>query len=330
MFFDRSARGAVGSEGGVDLAPQPRLGLALGAGAARGWAHIGVIRALIENGVEPRIVAGTSIGAVVGGCYAAGRLAELEAFARSLSMRRVLGLMDVRLGRSGLMAGERLRRALERDLADVRVEDLASPFAAVATELRSGHEIWLTRGGLVDAMRASYALPGVFDPVNIAGRWLVDGALVNPIPVTTARALGADVILAVNLHGDVLKRGAIIPAHGEILEREAEGKLPAVERGVFGQMRSAASMMNPFARRGIVAASPGMASVMIDAFNIVQDRIARSRMAGDPPDITVSPRLGKLGLFEFHRADEAIALGREATLRAMPEIMETLRPPATS
>lgn len=322
MFFDRSARGAVGV---MDLGAMPRLGLALGAGAARGWAHIGVIRALAENGLEPGIVAGTSIGAVVGGCHAAGRLDELEAFARSLTMRRVLGLMDVRLGRSGLMAGDRLRRILDRDLADARIEDLALPFAAVATELRSGHEIWLTRGGLVDAMRASYGLPGVFDPVKIAGRWLVDGALVNPIPVTTARALGADVILAVNLHGDVLKRGAIIPAHGEILDREAEAKPVAAGPGVLGQMRSAASMMNPFAKRAIVAASPGMASVMVDAFNIVQDRIARSRMAGDPPDVTVSPRLGKLGLFEFHRAGDAIALGREATLRAIPEIMESLR-----
>ncbi|MBV9078462.1 MAG: patatin-like phospholipase family protein, partial [Methylobacteriaceae bacterium] len=166
------------------LRPRMKIGLALGGGAARGWSHIGVLHVLLENGIRPDVIAGCSIGAVVGGCLAAGKLAELEDFARSMTKRRIMGLLDFHLGGSGLIGGDRLRKLLDRDLSDMRIEELPLRFATVATELITGHEIWLTRGSLVDALRASYALPGVFDPVRIGGRWLVDGALVNPVPVT--------------------------------------------------------------------------------------------------------------------------------------------------
>ncbi len=167
---------------------RPKVGVALGAGAARGWAHIGALRELLAMGLSPDIVVGSSVGAVVGGCFAAGRLDTLESFARSLTKRRVFGLLDVSFNGGGLIGGDRLRWRLEQSIGALRIEDLPIRYAGVATEIGSGHEIWLKRGPLVEAMRASYALPGLFEPVRVAGRWLFDGAIVNPVPVSVARA----------------------------------------------------------------------------------------------------------------------------------------------
>src|SRR5581483_4307753 len=193
---------------------RPTIGLALGGGAARGFAHIGVMRTLLANGIVPDVIVGTSIGAVVGGCYAAQNLDELEAWARSLTVRGVLGYLDISLSGSGLIRGQHLAARLESTLTDRKIDDLPIRFAAIATEFNTGHEIWLTRGRLAEALRASYALPGIFPPVLIGGRWLVDGALVNPVPVSAARALGARVVIAVNLEADRFGRGATIPSLG--------------------------------------------------------------------------------------------------------------------
>src|SRR5918912_593952 len=193
-----------------------KIGVALGSGAARGWAHIGVLRALAAAGIKPDIIAGTSIGAVVGGCYAAGILDALEGFARELTRRKVFGYLDFNFAGSGLITGQRLCDRLETYLSNQPIEELPRRFVAVATEIGTGHEIWLSRGGLVQAMRASYALPGIFRPVNIGGRWLFDGALVNPIPVSVCRALGARYVIAVNLNTDVCGRGTVVP-HYEAL-----------------------------------------------------------------------------------------------------------------
>ena len=303
---------------------RPKLGLALGGGAARGWSHIGAIQALHEAGLTIDVVAGCSIGAAVGACYAAGKLDELEEFARSLTKRRVMGLLDFHLSGSGLIAGERLRRLLERDLGDLRIEALPVTFATVATELGTGHEIWLTKGGVVEAVRASYALPGIFDPVKIGGRWLMDGALVNPVPVTVARALGADVVLCVNLNGDIRVRGTVIQAHGEAAMAEAAAEpaevLPAEEAPRRWRLRPARAP-KPRPEPGMPG---GIASVMVDAFNITLDRISRSRLAGDPPDVMINPKLAQMGLFEFHRAEECIELGRQAARRMLPEIREVV------
>jgi NTE family protein len=330
MLWDGITRRAFGVGGGggdpvlrspVESGPRRKLkiGLALGGGCARGWSHIGVMRVLEREGIMPDVIAGCSIGAVVGGCYAASRLDELEAFALSLTKRRVMGLLDFHISGSGLIGGDRLKRLLDRDLSDMRVETLPLRFATVATELGTGHEIWLTRGPLVDTMRASYALPGVFDPVKLGGRWLMDGALVNPIPVTVARALGADLVICVNLNGDIRLRGTVIQSHGPDEDNEVvEAVLEEPRRwGLFGAKREAAVPKRP-------TDAPGIAAVMMDAFNITQDRITRSRLAGDPPDIMICPKLSKVGLFEFHRADDCIDLGREATERALPDLYELL------
>ncbi len=302
---------------GIRPPARARLGLALGGGAARGWAHIGVMQVLTESGFAPQVIAGTSIGSLVGGCHAAGKLPELEDFARSLTKRRVLGLLDIHLGGSGLIGGERLRRLLDNHLAEMRIEQLPIAYAAIATEFASGHEIWLTRGRMVEAMRASYALPGVFNPVKVGGRWLMDGALVNPIPVTAARALGADIVACVSLNQDIKSRGTTIQAyvpHEDAVEVGADMAIAS--------LGGAARRLRQFVGRPDGA--PGLAAVMVDAFNITQDRISRSRLAGDPPDVMISPKLAEIGLFEFHRADEAIRLGREAAERALPDLEAVL------
>ena len=339
MLWDGIARRAFGLGGGGSanmadagmpvkpLAQKPKLGIALGGGAARGWAHIGVMQVLHEAGIKPDVLAGTSIGAVVGGCYAAGKLDELEVFARTLTKRRVISLMDFHLGGSGLIAGGRLKRLLDRDLGTRRIESLPFRYATIATELGSGHEIWLTEGPIVEAMRASYALPGVFDPVRLGGRWLMDGALVNPVPVTACRALGAEVVLCVNLNGEGGGRGTTIQSHVAEPDpvQDDEGQSEAdVARGWFAPVRDAASRLKAMASPRRNYSSPGLAAVIVDAFNITQDRIARSRLAGDPPDVMISPKLARIGLFDFHRAEEVIDLGRAAAERALEDIKATL------
>jgi NTE family protein len=279
-------------------------------------------------GLSPAIVVGASIGAVVGGCYAAGNLDELEAFSRSLTRRSVLGLMDVSFSGGGLIGGARLRGRLEQVFSGVNIEDLPIRFASVATELGSGNEIWMTRGPLVEAMRASYALPGIFEPVRWGGRWLIDGAIVNPVPVSHARALGADKVIAVNIVSDMLGRGATLRdpdavedvAQKTLEQAVAEKAETGVIGGMLGMRRSAAWLRRPFMRAQ--SGAPGIAAVMVDAFNITQDRVTRSRLAGDPPDVLITARLGKIGLFEFHRAEELIALGREAARRAIDDLRE--------
>jgi len=290
-----------------------RIGLALGAGAARGWAHIGVLRALKQAGIVPDIVAGTSIGAVVGGCFAAGRLDELEGFCRDLTRRKVFGYLDVNLSGSGLILGQRVVDRLEAHLAGLAIDKLAPRFVAVATEMGTGQEHWLSRGALVDAMRASYAIPGIFSPVNVDGRWLFDGALVNPIPVSVCRALGARYVIAVNLNSDLCGRGAIHPDSAAVGAPTADSTRP-----VFSKPAARKLLQRQLFGGG--EGGPGISTVMVDAFNIVQDRIARSRLAGDPPDAIINPRLAGIGLFDFHRADELILRGIAATQRDLEEL----------
>ena len=191
------------ASGGQAKRSRPRIGLVLGAGVARGWAHIGALRELTDLGIVPDVIVGASIGAVVGGCFAAGRLDGLEDFARSLTRRSVFNLVDVSFRGGGLMGGDRLRARLEAAMGQQRIENLPTRFVAVATEMRTGHEVWLKNGLIVDAMRASYALPGIFEPVKIGGRWLYDGAIINPVPVNVARAFGADWVLALGIASDV-------------------------------------------------------------------------------------------------------------------------------
>ena len=282
------------------ISPRPqkkaKIALALGGGAARGWAHIGVLRALDEAGIEIGMIAGTSIGALVGGCYLAGKLDELEEFARSLTMRRIASLLDLTIGGSGLFGGMRLTKRMAEHLEGLNIEDLDRPFVAVAAEVNTGHEVWISNGSLITALRASYALPGIFEPIRSNNRTLVDGALVNPVPVSVCRSYEQPLVCAVNLNYDLFGRSAVVKHNAGLTAQEVQKREET-----------------PYTRLG-------MTGVMVQAFNIIQDRISRARLAGDPPDISLHPRLSDIGLSEFHRAGEAIERGYEEASIRLPEL----------
>jgi len=311
----------------------PKLGLALGSGSARGWAHIGVLQALHEAGVKPDIVCGSSIGALVGAAYAAGELERFSDWVQGLGLRSVFGFMDFNLS-GGMLKGEKLIEFWRRNFADFDIEASPMPFGAVATDLHSGAEVWLREGSIADAVRASIALPGLFTPVARSdGRLLVDGGIVNPVPTSLARAMGADIVIGVDLNADILQRHlhplAVVPPPAPVregFESLAEPEpapeappSPAVKNGGWIQRltpwRSGVAPVDPPPRR-----VPSALDVVMTSVTIMQVRITRSRMAGDPPEIVVAPRLSHLGLLDFHRAKDAIAEGRRAAEASLPQL----------
>lgn len=311
--------------GNLGEGKRPPLGLALGGGVARGWAHIGAIRALIEAGIKPDIIAGTSIGAVVGAAYLAGKLDILEDWALSLNRRKMMGYMDVRWGGSGLMRGERLARVLRYYFADMKIEDLDRKFATVACDLRTGYEVWLQNGPIIPAIRASYALPGAFEPIEVDGRFMIDGALVNPVPVSTCRALGAHMVIAVSLNGDAF--GPIGTSH----ELEFDDEEPTdfgdpleLASQSLNKLRPDRLLLKSMLGDVKPGKSPKMGSVMMGTLNIVMDRLSRSRLAGDPPDVFVAPRIGHIGMMEFTRAEELIERGYRAMQHEIPLITSVM------
>ncbi len=304
----------------MGTAEPPKLGLALGGGVARGWAHIGVLRALDRAGVRPDIVCGTSIGAAIGAFYLAGRLDRIEAWARAITKLKIVGYLDFTMRRAGLIRGERLVRQLSHHLGDLRIEDLPRPFVCVATDLVTGHEVWLNRGPLVAAIRASCAMPGVLPPAAIDGRWLVDGALVNPVPVSVCRAQGAQLVVGVNVNGEALRRirspGTPFLAAAGVDLFDAANASGAAPSGRLG------GVVRRMVRRD--RDMPSVFGVMVSSLGIVLDRITRSRLAGEPPDIQVAPRVSHIGLAEFDRAEDLIALGEQAAESALPDIREAM------
>jgi NTE family protein len=296
-----------------------RIGLALGSGVARGWAHIGVLRALERMGVKPDIVCGTSIGALVGGVYLGGRLNELENWARQLNKMRLSRLFDFQLGSGGLIAGRRILQIFDDELRDRTIEDLPAQFSCVTTEYGTGHEVWLQSGNLLEAVRASYALPGLFPPVKLDGRWLLDGALVNPVPVSVCRALGARIVIAVNLNADAFGQDFVGRDPASI---EDAGPAKQAVAAATISLPGAALVRELFSRE---SDAPSLFSVMSSSLNIVQDRLTRSRLAGDPPDVMIAPKLAEIGLMQFDRAGEIIAAGERAVEAADPALRDVVR-----
>ncbi|MFO1421472.1 MAG: patatin-like phospholipase RssA [Candidatus Competibacteraceae bacterium] len=296
---------------------KPRLGIALGSGSARGWAHIGVLRALEEAGIVPDVVSGTSIGALVGAAYASGRLDRLEEWVEQIDWWEIIRYMDLRLGG---VEGERLMRAFGERVEDAPIETLPKPFGAVATDLQTGREVWFQDGSLLEAVRASIALPGLFSPVRHHDRWLVDGGLVDPLPVSLCRALGADRVIAVNLNGDIVGKhfGARSPrlVTASPLLARLSARLQAMLSNA-GNAREDVEADEP----------PGLFEVMAGSINIMQDRITRARMAGDPPDVVLAPRLAHLGLMDFDQASAAMAAGMECVRLHLPLLRDVLNLP---
>jgi NTE family protein len=307
---------------------RPKIGLALGAGVARGWAHIGIIRALERYGVKPDVIAGTSIGGVVGGAYAAGKLDSLRDWALSVNRLKMLSHLDLRLGGGGLISGDKLADAMRKEFGDLKIEDLPIRFGAIAADLVTGHEIWLRKGDLVHGIRASMSLPGVFHPVLHQGRWLVDGAIVNPVPVSACRAMGAQLVIAVNLSGDLI--GQIRSNNGPVPRVAGFDIIPMVEKEAprFASLRGLRKRLwNPFAQALFNRSNreaPSLFGSMVATLNVVQDRITRSRLAGDPPDVQISPKVGHIGLMEFDRAEDLIKLGEAAVENSLSDIDDVM------
>lgn len=295
---------------------KPKLGLALGSGSARGWAHIGVIRALAEAGYVPDIVAGCSIGAFVGAAYADGDLDQLERWVDGLAWKEVLRLLDVSFS-GGLIKGEKLVEFFQRHFVDKDFASLPVPFACVATDLATGREVWLREGSVAGAVRASIALPGLFTPVLHNDRLLVDGGLVNPVPVSLCRAMGADIVIAVDLGSDRMGGGA---RHKPAAAARADSTADDEESGWAARLRKTFS--RPRLSNGDLL--PSMAGVLSTSIHIMQMRIARSRLAGEPADVLLTPRLGHLALMDYHRGSEAIEEGRAAVIRMLPSLEHAL------
>ncbi len=295
------------------MARQPKIGFVLGSGAARGWAHIGVLRALSAEGVKPDLIAGCSIGALVGAAFAAGRLDQLEAWALAFDWKSMLGLLDIRL-RGGLIKGERVADFVREQFAEREFSELAIPFAAVATDLTSGQEIWLREGKVSDAVRATIAVPGLFRPVVREDRYLIDGGVVNPVPVSLCRAMGADIVIAVDVSSNIAGRRA--------RRKREDSNTQTGRHRLLGKL---------FPRRGDApveegetGAPPSMLEALMGSIDVMQVRIARSRLAGEPPDVLLTPRLAHLGSLDYHRAEIAIAEGREAVARMLPAIRDAI------
>ena len=303
------------------MAAKPKIGLVLGSGSARGWSHIGVINALSKYGIEPDIICGCSIGSIVGASYAAGNLAELESWVRSLSRMDVARLFDLNFSMNGFVDLERLKSFMVNYVGDetLCIEGLDKTFATVATDLETARETRITKGSFAEAVWASISLPGIFPPVRHQERWLVDGGLVNPVPVSLCRAMGAEQVIAVNLNGDIVGKHFYHAEqkHTQNIEVEGSGLAANLTKTLMEYSSALFSSRNKIR-------PPGVFDALASSINITQDRITRSRMAGDPPDIILTPKLSHLGLLEFYRAEEAIAEGESCVSRMLPQLQYVL------
>lgn len=303
-----------------------KIGLALGGGSARGWSHIGVINALADQGIVPDIVCGTSIGALVGASYVSGSLEKLEKWVLSLTKFETVKFFDFNASLNGFVNTEKLHDFLNECVTSdsALIESLATQFATVATELETGREVWLSKGPMLEAVWSSISLPGLFPAIKNNHKWLVDGGLVNPVPVSVCRALGADFVIAVNLNDNVVGKHFQKPLN---VDQAKNTSKHAGNMGVVSKITDLVSEYTAsiFSNSKTEDQAPSLFEAIAGSVNITQDRITRSRMAGDPPDILLSPKLSHIGLLEFYRANEAINEGKKCVARMLPEIQHSLR-----
>ncbi len=289
------------------------IGLALGSGSSRGWSHIGIIDALSELDIHPNIICGTSIGSLIGAAYVTGNLDRLKTWACSLSRLEVAKFLEINSSLNGFVNTQKLQAFLNQYIAndDTLIEELPKKYAAVSTDLETGREVWHTEGSLIQAVWASMTLPGLFPTIRNSDRWLVDGGLVNPVPVSVCRALGADIVIAVNLNGDIVGKRFVKPTTDNEAGSSVGDKLSELVREYTNLS---------FFQNNNDEQPPGLLDAIAGSVNIIQDRITRSRMAGDPPDIVFTPKLSNIGLLELYRADEAINEGVKCVRRNLSTI----------
>lgn len=310
--------------------PGKRVALVLGAGGARGIAHVGVIEAIEARGYQVAGIAGASMGSLVGGIYAAGRLQEYSDWARGLQRSDVLRLLDFVYGFPGLIRGERVIGALRELVGEHLIEELPMPYVAVATDLASQREVWLTRGKLFDAIRASIAIPMIFTPAHVDGRELVDGGLLSPVPIAATRAMHVDRVIAVDVNGPVRwMNPALEPRHEEIHASHGDDEEPLDQHATGGGLRERmasiwegiASTVTP-AREGKAngngsAKSRGVMDLMSRSLDTMQAHMARVQLAQDPPDLLIQMSREVATFYEFWRADELVEEGRAAAEKAL-------------
>lgn len=295
-----------------------RIGLALGGGGARGWAHLGVLTAMEEKGLKPAAIAGTSMGALVGGFAAAGKLDDLREIARELDLRKVISLFaETAFPRSGIVNGKKIMAFAREHLGAPDIQDLPIPYRAVATDIQTGHEVVLGEGDLVDAIRASIAIPGIFTPVRLGDRYLADGGLVTPLPLHVARDLGVETVIAIDLHGDWPQPTRFRQRAAKVREAVGEGKLPEWWAQLRRQFENKADQV----LRGWSQSDdgPNLFGVLGNTIDIVSAQRTRDLLADHQPDLLIQPELGDVGHMEFHRAEEAIDAGYEAGVKALAE-----------
>ncbi len=295
-----------------------KVGLALGSGAARGWAHVGVLNALQKAGIKADIVVGTSIGALVGAAYLSGHMKQLESWLADLTRLETARFFKLPATSNGLVNKARFQKFLTEFVAaeDLQIADLPAAYATVATHLHSGREVWNTEGNVLEAVWSSISLPGLFPAIKQKDRWLIDGGLVNPVPVSVCRALGADIVIAVNLNGDILGK------HLQTSLPDSDIENPTLANRITDFVSNYTG--NLFNGDNEDDDAPDFFDAIAASINITQDRITRSRMAGDPPEILLQPRLANIGLLEFYRASEAIEAGESAVQKALPDIRRLL------
>jgi NTE family protein len=313
------------------LETKPRIGLALGSGSSRGWAHIGVINALARHGIEPDVVTGCSVGALVGASYVTGHLSKLEKWVGTLNRLDVAKFFEISTEFNGFVNKDKLHHFLNKYVCrdEIEIGSLDKCYASVSTDLATGTEVWFSKGALIEAVWASISLPGLFPAIRHKHRWVVDGGLVNPVPISTCRSLGAEVVIAVNLNGDIagkhFKKMAPRSETAELPDEPPprdEGWVDSITRTV----REYSYDLLTNHKNGSDDA-PGLFDSIAGAINITQDRITRFRIASDPPDLLISPRVNQIGLLEFHRGREMIAEGEQAVERMLPEIRQVLESP---
>ena len=313
------------------MTPAPvKTGIALGSGAARGLAHIGVLLELEAVGIRPDIICGTSIGALVGAVAATEKTRIVRDWLLTLTSRDVIRYLGLRASlRSGFSDANPLIAKLRQLCGSPEIGSLAVRYAAIGTDLATGKELWMQEGDLWDAARCSMSLPGLITPAAYDRRWVTDGGLVNPVPVSVCRALGADIVIAVNLNDDLSGRRQAYTAHlNPQPEPPAPGMMDRFTHGIRDRLpdrfrqwfdeEDGTTGVAPLQSEDPISPMPGIFSIVNNSINIMQDRITRSRLAGEPADVMIAPRLNDMGLLDFDSAESAIAEGQTAVRRALP------------